>query len=364
MKILTVIKWLGIIIASFATLLVVSLLIISPGKTESFKDDSGVIIEGSVAETVKLKLGGMDQYVIIRGRDTKQPVLLFLHGGPGSPEVSFFSKLYPELEETFIVAHWEQRGSGKSYSKEIPDESMTLDQFVEDAHQLTEYLKERFNRDKIYIMGHSWGSQLGMHVIAKYPEDYHAYLGVSQVVNTRESERISYDWTLEEAKKRDDEKAIKVLQNLEFPSSNDADEWLKYVSTQKKFVTRYGGTTHSNINFIKYFILAKEYTLKEKLYFINSNALYSLRHLWDYLINTNLIEDIPEVDVPVFIFQGVYDYHTPYILAKEYYDNLKAPVKKFYTFENSAHNPHFEEKDKFHDIIINDVLKNSTITPF
>ena len=351
MRIRSVLKWTTLVLVTLLAILVTVFFILSPGKTTPIKSSSGDVVQGSVAEIVKLSLGGVDQYVILRGKGEELPVLLFLHGGPGSPETAFLSKLCPELEETFVVAQWEQRGAGKSFSKAIPDESMTLERMVEDAHELTGYLKERFGCDKVFLMGHSWGSQLGMYLIENYPDDYVAYFGVGQAVSTRKSEEISLEWVATEAERRGDDSALGILGSLDLPHGDGIEEWLKYILQEKKLVEKYGGSNRIGIDFARYFLLAKEYSPREKLYFFNGNSLYSLRQLWKDLIAADLNTEIPEVEVPVYMFQGIYDYQTPYALAKEYFDNLVAPRKGFYTFENSAHYPHYEEKDRFMDII-------------
>src|SRR3989339_947877 len=134
----------------------------SPGKPQPITDSSGITIPGSISSIEKVTLGGVEQYIIVRGEDSSKPVMLFLHGGPGSPEFAFINKTNPDLENDFVMVYWEQRGAGKSYSKEIPVESMNLDQFISDTKELSEYLAKRFNQEKIYIMGHSWGSFLGI----------------------------------------------------------------------------------------------------------------------------------------------------------------------------------------------------------
>ncbi len=348
-----VIKW-ALGIGAAVMLIGLSLLFaISPGKTEPFKDADGKVIPGSIAEIVTLRIGNMDQAVILRGKNVEKPVLLFLHGGPGSPEVPLIQKLYPQLEEEFVVAHWEQRGTCKSFSKAISIESMTVEQFVSDTHELTHYLIERFQCDKIYLMGHSWGTFLGMRVIDAYPENYAAYFGVGQVANTKKGEKISYEWALSQAVLHEDKRA-KAFLSQGLPDFNDIDQWMTYLPAQRSIVTQYGGSMHnSHVGpLTKYYLFAKEYTLSEKLYFITKQSMFSITHLWDELMASDFSKEITRVEVPVYIFQGIYDYQTPYTVAEEYYALLDAPQKAFFTFESSAHNPYYEETEVFHSHLV------------
>ena len=242
-----------------------------------------------------------------------------------------------------------------SFNKNIQPESMTVDQFISDTKDLSEMLAERFNKKKIYLTGHSWGSLLGILTADKYPELYYAYIGVGQVCNQYKGEQISFEWVKEQAKINMDEKAVKVLSEMSFPdSSAKIDIWLEFLMVERVYVTRFGGGVTREMSgmwpVIKMVLDTKEYTFKDKFNFM-SGSLFSLEQLWLEVIEKNLHNDIDSMQVPVYIFQGKYDYQTPYSVAKEFYDQLKAPKKDFFTFENSAHSPIPEEPDKFNDLL-------------
>lgn len=152
------------------------------GLTAPIKDANREIIPRSIASLEKIKLGGMDQWILIRGNDVSNPVLLWLHGGPGAAQMPIAHHFDKNLEKDFIVVHWDQRGAGKSNPKDFDEQTMTFEQFITDAHELTQYLKRRFNTEKIYLVGHSWGTQLGIKMVQLYPEDYFAYIGIGQAV--------------------------------------------------------------------------------------------------------------------------------------------------------------------------------------
>ena len=360
-----ILKLTGIILVSLIVLIFSFLYIISPGSTIDFKDKQGNIIENSVAEMKYLNIGGIEQFILIRGKSKDNPLLLILHGGPGTPETPMFRKYNSELEEYFTIVYWEQRGAGKSFNKNIPESSMTLDQFIEDTHELTSYLKKRFKKDKIFLLGHSWGSLLGVKTINKYPDDYHAYIGIGQVANQSKSEKLSYQFVLEKAKEDNNTEALKELNEIgEFSDENlnriGLTNWL---FTQREWVLRYGGTTYNPDNVLDVIVLSllfcNEYTIGDKFTFFNGNSS-SIINLFPAFIHANLSETDPELKIPVYFLQGINDYQTTYSVAKEYFDTLKAPKKKFITFNKSSHLVPFEEPEKFHDIMINQVLKEST----
>lgn len=360
-------KYLLILVAGLIALSLAGLLILyfkSPGKTEPFVDVHGKTISNSISTIEKIELGGMEQYLIIRGVDSSKPVLLFLHGGPGSPELGFVKKFNPGLEYDFVVVHWEQRGSGKSYHKNTPIESMNIEQFVSDTKELSEYLIKRFNRDKIYIMGHSWGSYLGMRTIEKHPEFYYCYFGIGQVANQYRSERLSYEWVKEQAAQKNDKKAIEELEALDFPEIDArSKEWLTFLMAERSYVDKFGGGLLRDykgaLDKLLPIINVQEYTLIDKMNY-GTGSLFSLEHLWDDIITDNLFESIDSVQIPVYLLHGAYDYQTSYTVAKDFYRQLKAPKKQFFTFENAAHCPIFDEPDKFNKIL-REILKKRTI---
>ncbi|MFN3556682.1 MAG: alpha/beta fold hydrolase [Bacteroidales bacterium] len=253
------------------------------------------------------------------------------------------------------MVYWEQRGAGKSWSKTIPAESMNLDQMFSDTRELSEYLAHRFDREKIFLMGHSWGSLLGILTAYKHPELYHAYFGIGQVADQLEGERVSFEWAKARAEERNDSRAIRKLNALKFPEKEStAKEWIRFLMKERQYVNRYGGGTIKEVTgmwpLVKIVLKSEIYTLREKLNFMKS-SMFSLEHLWLDVIHTNLFNEIDSMSIPVYIFHGIHDYTTPYPVAKDFYNQLAAPQKEFFTFENSAHSPVMEEPEKFNSIL-------------
>jgi pimeloyl-ACP methyl ester carboxylesterase len=353
-------KFLRIVLYILAGLVAIILILAavlwikSPGKAEPFTNEKGDILPGSISVIEKVKLGGLEQYLIIRGADTTKPVMLFLHGGPGSPELPFMKKLNRDIENDFIMVYWEQRGAGKSYSKDIPIESMNISQFISDTRELSEYLIKRFNREKIYVMGHSWGTLLGLSTAYQYPELYYAYFGVGQVAHQYKGEKISFEWVKQQAIEKNDNDAIEELNQLVFPDSlADVDDWANFLMKERQYVNKYGGAMRNMKSMwpmISMVLNTKEYTFADKINYSISN-LFSIKNLWLDVINSNLNVSVDSMQIPVYIFQGIHDYQTPYTVAKDFFENLKAPQKEFFTFENSAHSPLMEEAEKFNSIV-------------
>jgi len=324
------------------------LYLYSSGTTAPIVDMQGRPVAGSIASLECIELNGAKQWILIRGYDTTKPVLLFVHGGPGSPEMPLVTN-NEALEKRFVVVNWDQRGSGKSYNPAVFNNSFTLGTFIEDAAQLSRMLAKRFEKPKIYLMGHSWGTFLGIQAVQKYPELFHAYFGMGQVANQLVGEQLSYDWVLNQAKQHQNDDQIDLLTRYGRPPFASGETWINYLLPQRNMVIEYGGSMHTgNINalFIKGLLLCKEYTLRDKMSYL-VGAMATIKRLWQPVVTTNLNQTVPQLDVPVYMFQGVYDYQTPYVVAKAYFDKLKAPQKQFFTFNQSAHCPLFEEPALF-----------------
>ncbi len=334
------------------------LYIQSPGKAQPVTDKDGKEISGSISVIEKWNIGGLDQYLIIRGQNKNNPVLLYLHGGPGSPEFAFYRALNTSIEKYFTVVHWEQRGSGKSFSPDIPVNTMNVEQFIADTVELTQLLNKKFNKDKVYLLGHSWGSLLGALAVKKRPDLYKAFIGVGQAVNLTESERIAWEWVLNEAKKADNGNAVKELEDVG-PGPHGAGEFNKK-ATELKWVVYYGGgmihdTKGIYMKMLDMIVHTTEYILMDKVNFFRGNQ-WSIEMMWDKLMKVNLFNSANELPVPVFILQGDYDYQVSTPVVKKYFAVLKAPVKKYYAFRHSAHGTIFEEPEFFHKIMVEDVL--------
>ena len=175
--------------------LLMAVLLVAACKPKSKYDGN------KMEEKNMLVLGGEKQYVEITAESDEAPVLLFIHGGPGWPQTPFLRYFNSDLSKRFVLVSWDQRGCGKSYMSNPNPPNMTLAQIVSDAHELTAYLKKKFSQRRIYLAGFSWGSIVGMELAQKYPEDYSAFISISQVVNINKGMEVTQQWLTEEAKK-------------------------------------------------------------------------------------------------------------------------------------------------------------------
>ncbi|MDD3036587.1 alpha/beta hydrolase [Bacteroides sp.] len=341
-KILKVLTWMIGCLIGLIVILLLSIWIYS-GNTPEGKT--------LIAQKGDMKIGGIKQGYFIRSENERNPVILFLHGGPGSPELPMIKDT--QLEQYFTVCYWDQRGAGMTFSSDTDPATMTIDQFVEDTRQMTDSLRKWYGMEKIYLMGHSWGSYLGIKTIEKYPELYHAYIGIGQVCNQLESERQAYDYIVSEARKADDKKTIEAFELYDkYADDFPSNDYLLKVRTNS--MNKYGvGIKHKDISMFDIAIdllYYRGYTLEDKLNYLQG-TMFSLNNMFHRIIEDNLFETSTRFEIPVYILQGKYDYQVSYQLAKEYSDSIDAPKKDFFTFEESAHSPNLEEPQRFVEIV-------------
>ncbi len=350
-------------VSIFAILILTIVFILwlnSPGKAEPFIGKDGTPLAGSISEKTFLTIGGVRQGMFIRGKNLKNPVLLYVHGG--LPDYHLTRKYPTGLEDHFTVVWWEQRGFGLSYSTNIPAETRSLDQMISDTKELTNYLRTRFGQEKIYLMGRSGGSYIGIHAVATSPELYHAYIGAGQMSDHFKSEKLAFEYMLKQYKDAGD---MKMVRKLEASPVTDKIPF-GYLKLRDEAMHRLGIGTTRDMNSVVTGVFmpsltCREYTLKEKFNLWRGKAQSGVHPLWNEMITTNLMEKVKEVKIPVYFFHGIYDYTVSYPLAKEYFEVLQAPVKGFYTFKQCAHSPMFEDPEKFKKIIMTDVLNGTNV---
>lgn len=348
--------WMGSILAVCILILLGLLLLWSPGTPKPFVDQDGKPLAGSISEKIFVEINGVEQGMFIKSKDETKPVLLFLHGG--MPEY-WLTQRYPTgLEDYFTVVWWEQRGAGLSYNPDIPPETMTVEQLVADTLEVTDYLRKRFGQDKIYLMGHSGGSFIGLLAAQRAPELYHAYIGVAQMAYQLESERLAYEYALEQFAANGNRRMLQKLEDT--PVTGKDPLPVGWLSLRDTAMHSLGIGTMRDIKSVITGIFLpswqfREYTLGEKLN-LWRGKFFSQNILQDKMFATDLTEEVTELELPVYFMHGVYDYTVSYPEAKSYFEKLKAPIKGFYTFEQSAHSPMFEEPEKMQKILLEDVL--------
>jgi pimeloyl-ACP methyl ester carboxylesterase len=304
-----------------------------------------------IAELQQVELNGYPQWVLIRGHDVSDPLFLFLHGGPGESNLWLAHHTMKELERHFVCVNWDQRGAGKSLLPGPDPSSMTIEQLYEDTVDLIKLLLARFEKEKLLLLGHSWGGLLATKVAARYPELLHAVILMNPTIDNRRGEDISYRWVLERARTANDDKAVRVLEKL--GSSDTYGKEGRFI--ERKMVLRYGGLAHSASlqTMVRLMLEAPEYSIAECIRNFRMKSLsFSIPLMADELMDVNLIKEVPQLAVPAFLFLGRHDHTAPSELSEEFCGSLQAPHKEVIWFEESAHTPDLDEPEKFQREVI------------
>jgi pimeloyl-ACP methyl ester carboxylesterase len=314
------------------------------GKTPPFRGPRGELVPDSIAEIRYLPLGGVDQWVMIRGERNTNPALILLHGGPGFGETHFFRRYNSPLESRFTVVHWDQRGTGKSYNANIPRASMTVEQFIADLDDLVEVVRTRLGQDKVTIFGHSWGSALGALYASRFPEKVAVYVGCEQVGDLVASERASYAFALGEAERRHNAKAVRELRAIGQPPYDEAAS----VFIERMWTQRFDGQLSPRAlwTMAKDFLGCPEMSVVD-LPDVVRGFRFTLDAMWSEIRTLNLFTLVPALQMPVFFFVSRRDHWIPPDTSVAYFNALKAPSKKLVWFEESGHEPFVDEPAKF-----------------
>ena len=306
-------------------------------------------IEGELAisELIKVEINGEKQWISVRGKNKNNPVILFLAGGPGGSQLGAVRRNLAALEDNYTVINWEQPGSGKSFDS-VDTKALDVKRYIKDGLALTDYIKENFNKEKIYIMGESWGSALGVFLVNERPEDYYAFIGAGQMVAFEETEKICYETALEIAKSKDDQEQVEKLKEIGPPPYYGKNmalttaTYLQYLSKEmvnNPKINNPGYTTLEDLS-------SPEYGILDQINFFRG-MLRSFSKVYPELYPIDLRSDFSELEVPIYIIHGKYDLNAPLHLVKDYYNQLVAPEKKMIIFEHSGHSPWINENELF-----------------
>ncbi|KWW21956.1 alpha/beta hydrolase [Peribacillus simplex] len=336
------IKCIGIIII---ILLIISLF--SPTWTSHIKGDN------SISALEQVEINGSSQEIMIRGKDKDNPVIIFVHGGPGCPEIPYADQYQDLLETNFTVVNYDQRASGKSYHFFEDYSNLSSDLLVEDLLAMTDYISERLGKEKIILIGHSYGTYIAMQAAYEAPEKYEAYIGIGQMSDTTESEIDSLNYSINQAQKAGNTDDVLFLQGLTEKIKN-GDTF-----TPRNYVMKYGGASRlidnpdgDNIGIL----FSSEYNLLDVIRY-NFGLSFSQNTLLKEVLKNPLPTIVTDLKIPCYFIMGKYDYMTSSNAAKNYFDMIEANKKEFITFEQSAHYPQFEEKEKFYEWMCDTFIK-------
>ncbi|WP_300781101.1 alpha/beta fold hydrolase [Enhydrobacter sp.] len=301
-----------------------------------------------------LPMKGAREYLLVRGLNREAPVAIFLHGGPGGSETAPMRLYNAPLEDHLTMAYWDQRGTGRSYDPNIPPETMTIPQFVDDLDQVVDYLRKRLGQQRVWLIGHSWGSALGMLYARRNAAKVAGYIGTGQVASNPQDEVHAYRFVLDEARRRGDRAALARLGKIGPPPYT-----FDRLMVRDRLLEEYGGVFHRPPD--KWRIVFEALSEVPEagigdLYRLWRGIEFSQRALWPSFARLDLTETVPALDVPVTFVLGRFDQRTSSPLAVAYLEALRAPSKRLIWLENSAHNGPFEEPAAFRAAVIDAIF--------
>jgi proline iminopeptidase len=310
-----------------------------------------VVSPNGVEELLEIPIGGTKEWISVRGHDRGNPVLLMIHGGPASPEMPSSWFFQNGWEDYFTVVQWDQRGSGKSYNANDPkviQPTLTAQRMIDDAGEVVQFLRKRYGKEKIFVLGHSWGSLIGLSLAHAHPEWLYAYIGSGQMINGKENERIGYANTLRAAEAAGNASAVAELKALAPYPEKDGSAPLEKLGKERHWSVILGGLTYGRSTYDYYenlFTLSPEYS-EEDVAAIDKGSALSLGSLFPVIMNFNY-SNVTDFKCPILLFEGRHDDTTPSEIAEKWLEHVRSPGKKLVWFENSAHMVMVEEPGRF-----------------
>jgi pimeloyl-ACP methyl ester carboxylesterase len=317
-----------------------------------------IVSPNGIDETIKLRIGGIDQWLSIRGKDRRNPILLFLHGGPASPAMPEAYTFQTPWEDYFTVVQWDQRGAGRTYrsnTEQAMAPGMSVDGMTDDAAQVVQYLRRHYGKRKIFLLGHSWGSVLGVQLAQRHPDWFYAYISVGQVVNGRANEAQGYAFGLREALAHGNQQAVRELQAIApYPGPKLT---IESIGVRSKWEMYYGGLAYGRKDYqfdVDAEELSPDYS-RQDLDAIDKGSLFSLHYLLQPLLAVDF-DHVTRFGCPVIVFVGQHDYTTPHQLAEKWFGDITAPSKRLVVFADSAHMIMQEQPGRFLMHLVTDAL--------
>ena len=320
-----------------------------------------------------VRIGGIDQWIHVRGQNRNNPILLFIHGGPGQAFIPFSREFQGPWEAHFTVVQWDQRGAGKTYAsndRDLQRRTMTVSRMRQDTLEVVNYLRRRFARDRIVVMGVSWGSVLGLWLAHEHPGVVAAYVGVGQTIDMMATEKVAYADALEAARRRNNVRALRDLEGLQPYPTASVDR--RKTSVAQRWEAELLGPPPDRRyldmrRVLSTLVTAPEYSLRD-LYGFTRGQILSLETLVPEVRTLNLTSLGTSFQVPVFFFQGRLDPYCRPSLVERYAETITAPRREIVWFDDAGHFPFFEQRQRFLDELLRRVLPlagsaASTTTP-
>jgi len=347
-------SWLGVIgriLLAGVALLVLALAVLAarmlwPISTPPFRDAHGAPVPGSIAVAERWRVNGVEESVIIRGRDRRNPPLIWLHGGPGSSETPVLRVLNGALEDHFTVVYWDQRLAGQTLVPFAPPpSSLTVGQMVSDLEVVVDRVRARLGQDRVVLVGHSWGTMLGVLYASRHPDKVAAYVGIGQMTDKPRAEALSYAYTLDQARRAGDAKAVADLTRIGPPPYKGRQD----IFVERVWLDRFGGVSYADMSLPRLmWIAARASEANGRDVYANLFAGSAGTALLEReMESTNLDRSYTRFAMPVFLVDGRHDYVTGAVLAHAYFERISAPQKGFLLFHCAGHNAHLEQPAQF-----------------
>lgn len=336
-------------------LVALTAVVARPARTAPIVDANGERVPGSITELTTADINGHDLALLIRGHSTDNPVLLFLAGGPGGSEMGAMRNHLPDLERHFTVVTFDQRGTGKSYQHLDPISTLTLESAVDDALAVTNHLRDRFDQDRIYLAGQSWGSLLGVLAIQEQPELYQAFIGVGQMVSPLDTDQIFYKDTLEWARARGDDELVDELVANGPPPYDDMVDYEAALSHEHDVYPYDHASNHEGEGGFSENLFVEEFTFTEQVHALGA-FMDTFNALYPQIQHVDLRETATEFDIPVFFVQGAHEADGRAEPFADWYPTIDAPTKDLVVFDTSGHRPLWEQPDEFVTYMTDTVL--------
>lgn len=341
-------------------LMALGLFVARPGATAAIVGPDGQPLPGSVAEITRSAIGGHDLSMMIRGDDVTNPVLLFLAGGPGGAEFGAMRRHGEALEADFVVVTLDQRGTGSSYDQIEPTSSLTLQDAVDDVVGVTDYLRERFGQEKVYLVGQSWGTTLGVLAVQEHPEQFHAFVGVGQMVSQLATDLIFYQDTLAWASSNGNTELVAELEAMGPPPWADYLNYSVVLAGYEQEVYPYDHSVNAEgAGQMTENLPVGEYGLLDTVNLARGLA-DSFALMYPQLQTIDFRSDVPSLDVPVYLVEGRYEPRGRADLAEQWFSSLQAPSKQWIEFPTSGHRPLFEQPELFAQVMTQNVVASTT----
>jgi pimeloyl-ACP methyl ester carboxylesterase len=345
-RFLNILKWLLLSVVAFLVVAISGILAYRAYVQHVNAQALAIHTPNGIDEGMYVKVGGIDQWIRIRGQDRSNPVLLCLHGGPAATWTPL-TALFVPWEKDFTVVQWDQRGAGKTLETTGPSvaDTMSVDRMTQDGIEVSDFLRRHLQKTRIVLLGHSWGSILGVHMVRQRPDLFYAFVGTGQVADMPETWKLQHAYSLERARAAGDKKAINELEAIGPPPYNSLDKfqthfkWLEHYETESDRVAE-------TYLIAKLMFGAPNFTLRDSLYRAKGFGAIPTKRLLPEVLETKLISLGRDFEIPIFFFQGIKDVTTPTALARQYFETINAPHKEYVALEG-GHFAVWSSPDKF-----------------